>query len=412
MQRLATYLFVLFLAILGAGNAPAFATGAVEVTSIRYAVSAPRTRVVVDASGPITANAFFLVVPNRRLVVDLPRVHFAMDATSIGSGQQSVTGNGEIEKVRFAQFSQTTSRLVFDLAAPLCLSEAFTVPPGGDVASHRLILDLEQCDEKRFAAAASARKVASAAREFVEKSGRGQITVVIDPGHGGKDPGATAKNGLREKDVNLAVAKLLAEELARDKKYRVVMTREDDRFIELADRVHFAREENADLFISIHADSVKGSTKVRGASIYTLAERARPRAKAHMISDGNFLYDLDLDSQPKEVGAILFDMAQRDTGNRSSAFASIVLRQMSKVTPMLRNSHRDAGFMVLLAPDVPATLIELGFLSNPQDAELLKSTSHRKKLARSMAKAIDEYFAQDQNAAGFRTARLAMNGEG
>lgn len=406
MRQLAGVMCVLLTLWAGAAFAAPAQQGAPIITSIRYAVAEPRMRIVVDADAPLTADAFLLSSPNHRLVVDLPTVQFGLPATEIGGGQRAVTGEGSVERVRFAQFARDTSRLVFDLSQAVCLRQAFTMPPAPDQLTHRLVVDLEACGPEEFAKNAGFRKTRIEATRLVERTG--EIVVVIDPGHGGKDPGAIAASGLREKDVNLAVARMLRDHLEKSRRYKVVLTRDEDEYLDLYRRVAIAREAGADLFISLHADSVRRSTSIRGASVYTLSERARNRARTEILAEGNFLYELDLESQPAEVGNILFDMAQRDTGNRSGVFANIALRQLSRVTPILRNGQRDAGFVVLLAPDVPATLIELGFLSSPADAKLLATKGHRDKLARAISRAVDEYFEQDAASVGFRTARLEL----
>lgn len=215
--------------------------------------------------------------------------------------------------------------------------------------------------------------------------------IVIDPGHGGRDPGAIGKAGLYEKTVTTSAAKELKRLLEATGRYRVKLTRSDDRYVEHDDRVRFAREQHADLFISIHADST-GSSSARGASVYTLADRARGRSK-RITKSQNWIMDVDLAEQSDPVGDILVDLAQRSTESQSEAFADILLSNLEGKTKLIGNSHRRAGYYVLLAPDVPAVLLELGFLSNAQDEKLLKTTAHRKKLMLAVRKSVDEYFS-------------------
>lgn len=215
--------------------------------------------------------------------------------------------------------------------------------------------------------------------------------IVIDPGHGGKDPGAIGQKGLFEKTVTTAAAKELKRLLERTGRYDVLLTRSGDSFVEHDDRVRIAREKHADLFISIHADST-GSPSTRGASVYTLADRARNRSK-RIVNGQNWIMDVDLAGQSDSVGDILVDLAQRSTESQSEAFADILLGSLEGKTKLVGNSHRRAGYYVLLAPDVPAVLLELGFLSNLQDEKLLKTKSHRTKLMKAVRRSVDQYFA-------------------
>jgi len=215
--------------------------------------------------------------------------------------------------------------------------------------------------------------------------------IVIDPGHGGRDPGAVGKKGLLEKTVTTAAAKELKALLEATGRYDVLLTRSGDTFVDHDDRVRIAREQHADLFISIHADST-GSPSTRGASVYTLADRARNRSR-RIVNGQNWIMDVDLAEQSDSVGDILVDLAQRSTENQSEAFADILLENLEGKTVLVGNSHRRAGYYVLLAPDVPAVLLELGFLSNVDDEKLLKTKSHRTKLMKSVRRSVDQYFA-------------------
>jgi N-acetylmuramoyl-L-alanine amidase len=214
--------------------------------------------------------------------------------------------------------------------------------------------------------------------------------VVIDPGHGGRDPGAVGVTGVREKDIVLDAALKLREALESRGRYQVALTRGDDRFIELEERVNFARAQNADLFISLHADA-HANRETSGASVYTLSERGANRAQTLMAAQN---WEIDLGAAPRQgvVGDILVDLAQRETTNRSAEFAEIVISELGTVAPLLRNTHRNAGFFVLLAPDVPAVLIETGFLSNVQDERRLADPRARQNAAEAMAQAVDAYF--------------------
>lgn len=215
--------------------------------------------------------------------------------------------------------------------------------------------------------------------------------IVIDPGHGGHDPGAIGAKGTQEKKITMSAAKELRDLLTASGRYRVMLTRSSDKYLEHEQRLRIARAGGADLFISIHADST-GNKAARGASVYTLADRAKGRSK-RIVKSQNWIMDVDLTEQSDPVGDILVDLAQRSTESQSEQFADILLKNLSSQTRLIGNSHRRAGYYVLLAPDVPAVLLELGFLSNAQDEKLLKSKSHRKKVLASVTKSIDQYFA-------------------
>jgi N-acetylmuramoyl-L-alanine amidase len=221
----------------------------------------------------------------------------------------------------------------------------------------------------------------------VRPSGRRKI--VIDAGHGGRDPGAIGVAGTREKDVVLNTALMLRDAL-RPRGYDVALTRDNDTFVELENRVRFAREQHADLFISVHADA-SPNRETTGASVYTLSDSGANRAQ-NMMASQNWTLDLG-DTRESLARDILVDLAQRETTNRSAQFAQIVIPKLSQVAPLARNTHRSAGFFVLLAPDVPAVLIETGFLSNAADERRLGDPRARERMAEAMAQAVDTYFA-------------------
>jgi N-acetylmuramoyl-L-alanine amidase len=213
--------------------------------------------------------------------------------------------------------------------------------------------------------------------------------IVIDAGHGGHDPGALGGRS-HEKDVTLAAARTLKARLERTGRFKVVLTRDSDVYIPLESRVKIARTANADLFISLHADS-GGDPKVRGATVYTLSDHGVDRA-THSVFNGGFI-NVQLPGRDLSVKQILLDLTQRTTRNRSGAFAETLLEHISAEAPLLRRSHRDAGYMVLLAPDVPAVLLEMGFITNPDDETALNDSDRREKMMGSVADAIEGYFA-------------------
>ena len=216
--------------------------------------------------------------------------------------------------------------------------------------------------------------------------------IVIDPGHGGTDPGAVGVRGTFEKTITTKAAMELADRLRKTGRYKVILTRSADNYVDHDDRLLIARKGQADLFISIHADSAGKSAK--GATVYTLADRAKGRQK-RIVNNQNWILDVDLSAQSDPVGDILVDLAQRKTESQSDAFAEILLNELSNGrVELIANSHRRAGYYVLLAPDVPAVLLELGYLSNLEDEKRLKTKAHRAKILSGVERAIDVYMAQ------------------
>jgi N-acetylmuramoyl-L-alanine amidase len=349
------------------------------VRAVLVQASGVAARVTVALDRPTTATTFFLSDPNR-FVIDLANSHIALPQGASGEGP----GGGVVRRYRYAPRPDGISRLVLDLEAPASIV--------------RQELGGRRSPEISFDLAPTAPFVPAPAP--VERPGRSgqRRTIVVDAGHGGRDPGAVGVTGVREKDVVLDAALKLRDALESRGQYRVALTRDADRFIELEDRVHFARTQNADLFISIHADS-NPNRDATGASVYTLSERGAARAQ-NMIGAQN--WDLDLGDAPRQgvTHDILVDLTQRETTNRSGQFAQTVIPRLGQVAPLLRNTHRNAGLFVLLAPDVPAVLIETGFLSNVTDERRLADPRAREAMAGAMAGAVDAYFASPQLYAG------------
>jgi N-acetylmuramoyl-L-alanine amidase len=219
--------------------------------------------------------------------------------------------------------------------------------------------------------------------------------IVLDPGHGGVDPGAISPRGIYEKSITLASARELARQLEATGRYRAVLTRSRDVFVPLRERVARARRSHADLLLSIHADALP-DRDLRGLSVYTLSDRASDRETAALAERENrddFVAGLKLSRQPREIGAILLDLARRQTNNRSLALAGSVVGELGRAVPLLDKPHRSAGFVVLTAPDVPSALVELGCLSNRDEERLLPQPAYQQRLAKALLRAIDDYFA-------------------
>ncbi len=218
--------------------------------------------------------------------------------------------------------------------------------------------------------------------------------IVLDPGHGGVDPGTRGVNGVDEKEVTLAFARAVARELRKSDRYRVFLTRTDDRFVPLRERVRMAQARDADLFISLHADSI-ADPKISGASVYTLSETASDAEAARLARKENkvdILAGVDLTDQDPIVASILIDLAWRETNNRSIDFAELLTEELGRVTRLLRRNRRFAGFVVLKSPETPSVLVELGYLSNERNAALLMDAGYRQRVAVAVRRAVDRYF--------------------
>jgi N-acetylmuramoyl-L-alanine amidase len=298
-----------------------------------------------------------------------------------------------------------------NLTQAAVVTRRFLLPPGDGVAVYRYVIDIsadppqaETPVQAPIQTAGLPKPAANPVKTAAQKPLRARLVtapspvepalkvVVIDAGHGGKDPGAAGEDA-HEKDITLAAARTLRDELMQTGRYKVVLTRDSDDYIPLETRVRIARRANADLFISLHADS-GSDANVRGATVYTLSEKGADRADRQVFEKANWI-NVDLPGPDEQVNRILLDLTQRETRNRSSIFAETLLDHLADKTELLRRSHRDAGFMVLLAPDVPAVLMEMGFITNPQDEHELTSAPDRRRLMEGVASAIDAYFAHD-----------------
>lgn len=226
-------------------------------------------------------------------------------------------------------------------------------------------------------------------------SRRAQI-IVIDPGHGGVDPGCIGYSGVYEKEIAFETAHEIARMLESTKRYVVVMTRSEDEFVPLQDRVARARAAGGDLFLSIHADAIPNE-EIRGASVFTLSEKASDAASAALAARENqadVVGGINLGNQSREVSNILLDLARRQTNNLSDGLAKELVTKLRGAVRMMDNSHRSAGFAVLKAPDIPSALVELGCLSNRQEDAMLRNAAYRKKLATGIVQSVDAYYTQ------------------
>jgi N-acetylmuramoyl-L-alanine amidase len=287
-----------------------------------------------------------------------------------------------------AEATGSGTRIRIDLAADGRIKRRFLLPPADGVTHYRYVIDVaaEPGAQAPIQAAPPTRLRAATLRAPLPL----KKVVVIDAGHGGNDPGARGQDSV-EKDINLAAALALKARLERTGRYKVVLTRDADVYVPLEDRVRVAQRADADLFISLHSDSGPDAN-LRGASVYTLSDKAFSRA-ARFVKADDWYMRASLAADPG-VSDILFDLTQRATKNRSAIFAESLMAKLQGHTPLLRSSHRSAGFMVLLAPDVPAVLLEMGFITNPQDERRLRDEGERTEMADAVAESIDEYFSR------------------
>lgn len=408
--RLFAAILLIFAACTAAGNA----AWALSVESVRFGAHENTTRMVLDLSESADFRVFVLPSPYR-MVVDLP--DFEWRAGSIGKPK----GAG-VTDIRQGRLQPGVSRVVVDLDRPVAVRSAFLLPRG-EGRPDRLVVDFAAISSGDFererskihgtlalgdglnaahsfpAPAAPTAAAAMPGRKPepppAASGNARRPLVVIDPGHGGVDPGAPGANGVFEKHVTLAMGKELKRQLEATGRYRVLLTRDRDVYLRLPDRVAFARKHDADLFVSLHADSID-KPGVRGASIYSLSEKASDAQTARLADRENradLIAGVDLTAEDKQVVSILVDLAMRETMNQSKFFANAVVETLaSRSIQLLESPHRSAGFAVLKAPDIPSILIETGFMSNKKDAGLLTQPEYREKMAGALVKGIDAYF--------------------
>lgn len=367
------------------------------VTEARVLGDETRTRFVAELNRTIDLAAFTLADPYR-VVIDVPQLVFRLSA-KVGE-----SGRGLVKAFRFGLVMQGGSRIVLDVTGPVRVDKAFVLDPV-DGQPARLVVDLVAIDrdtflrnlaienQTRHASAPSAR----GEREPAAKSADARPLVVIDPGHGGLDSGTIAPTGDTEKAIVLDFGLKLRDKLEKTGKYRVAMTRADDHFVPLAERVRLARAGQAALLISIHADALSHrDPEGHGATIYTLSETASDAEAARLADTENradLIAGVDLTAEPDDVTDILIDLAQRETKAFSMHFARGLASEFKTSARLHKRPLKSAGFRVLTAPDVPSVLIELGYVTNPQDLKLLTSDAWRARVADSMVQAIQTFFS-------------------
>ncbi|MCI5049057.1 MAG: N-acetylmuramoyl-L-alanine amidase [Rickettsiales bacterium] len=430
------------------------ATGSANSIIATYVeVSPDNERVVFESESKISIiNHFGLQSPSR-LVIDVKRLDDGR-----GVGLSKAYRGSTLKNIRFGQYDPQTSRIVMDLNRMIDKPNVYTLAPSGS-KKWRLVIDIDPPKRvsaapnwpsqvtprtkpvvpqrmpsatmprptnkpiqrpalRNYQAANnSAREVSRNYHErkgftadgsvlaFIPKPAQkpqqpvaygSKPIIIIDAGHGGKDVGAVARSGVIEKDLTLSYAKAMRDELLRTGRYQVALTREDDRFLFLKDRVRIARGYQGDVFISLHADA-NPNPRAEGVSVYTLSEEASDAESAALAAQENqsdVIGGISLGEADEAVADILIDLATRETKNKSSDLADQLVANMDANIPLIRNPHRFAGFRVLKAPDIPSILIEMGFLTNPRDERRLISRGYRQKVARSVVRALDDYFIE------------------
>lgn len=359
----------------------------VLLQDIRLWASPDSTRIVLDLSAPASYSMFSLGDPER-VVIDLEQAQFAP------AGVATPAGTGVVNAVRLGEREGGALRVVLDVGAKVT-PRSFLTPPN-EAYGHRLVVDLGLEQAPRPV------KVAPS-------SGERDIVIAIDAGHGGEDPGAVGKSGTREKTVVLAVAKRLAERINAEPGMRAVLTRDGDYFVQFRDRIKRARDQQADLFVSIHADAFVNRS-VRGSSVYVLSTRRASSEAARWLADRENAADLiggvSLDDKPDVLASVLLDLSQNASISASREAAARVLAELDHVGQLKKSEVQHASLIVLTSPDVPSMLVETAYISNPDEERRLRDPSHQARLAGAIHAGVRRYF-YDNPPPGTRLAMLA-----
>lgn len=375
---------LLNLILASAAFALPFGVSATQIRNARLWRSDDKLRLVFDLSGPVQYKTFSLSAPER-LIIDLSGANLSGDFSQLS------LGNTVIRSIRSGHFGQGDTRIVLDLSGPVQLN-SFLLPPQ-DGQGHRLVLDLKT---------AAPLQIAAAPESPVDKAHpKRDIIVVVDPGHGGKDPGAVGAKGEREKDVVLSIAQLLAKRLKREKGFDVKLVRNDDFFVPLRKRVEIARKHNADMFISVHADAAPRLT-ASGASVYCLSEGGATSATARFMAQRENGADLlgatsllNLKDKDPMLAGVILDMSMNATIAASLQLGGTVLGSLAGITALHQKRVEQAGFAVLKSPDVPSILVETGFISNARDSQRLVTARHQQAVADGLFEGLQRYFQKN-----------------
>lgn len=351
--------------------------GPVQVEGVRIATDSGRTRIALDLSEPAEHKLFTLSNPHR-VVIDIKPGRIVKSALPLPAG------NGTVKKIRSANRQDGTVRVVLDLDRP-AKPRSFLLASNGR-QNDRLVIDLLPIGSQPRVKKAP---VLTAART----TGR-EIVVAVDPGHGGKDPGARGPSGVREKDVVLKISRRLAEIIEADPNMRAYLTRSSDRFVNLRERMERSRAADADLFISIHADAFR-DRRVRGATVYVLSSKgAADEASRRLAEQQNeTLGVVELDDKDPTLAGVLMDLSQNASLSASFGVGDEILQAIGQITKVRKQRVQQAPFLVLKSPDVPSILVETAFISNPTDEKNLVSATYRERLAQAIFAGITGYFS-------------------
>jgi len=372
-----------------------------QVKSMRLWRAPDNTRLVFDLSGPVQHSVFTLTAPDR-LVIDINGATLAAPLTVS-------TSNTPITSVRSAQRTPTDLRVVVDLSKSVT-PKSFTLAPNAQYGN-RLVVDLyDQAADAvsppptppvATTPAVPVTPAQPAIKLTPVPSGKRDIVIAIDAGHGGEDPGASGSKGQHEKDIVLSIAKELQRQINSEKGFRAELTRTGDYFIPLRKRTEIARKKGADLFISIHADAAP-SKAAFGASVFALSDRGATSETARWLADSENRSDLiggagnvSLDDKDRMLAGVLLDLSMTASLSSSLNVGQKVLGNMGRVTPLHKRRVEQAGFMVLKSPDIPSILVETGFISNANEAAKLATPSHQQSLARSIHSGVRQFFQQN-----------------
>jgi N-acetylmuramoyl-L-alanine amidase len=353
------------------------------------------TRFFIDFDQNLSFKTTYMDKPNR-VIIDL-------DESVFNLGEENkLEPRGLISAVQYGRISQGRSRIVLTLSAPVEIIKS-SLKKRLDEESYRFLLDMDSTDEATFANLLSEQKAKSQSTGNLAVKGDrvapvqkkdGRFTIVIDPGHGGIDGGAVGKNGAQEKDIVFEFSKVVRGKLQDIGPFDVLMTREEDKFMSLRDRLEFSRRSKADLFISIHADSLR-QRFVRGSTIYTLSKKASDQLSAKLAETENsadLVGGLAVEEEVEAVADILVDLTTSETKRFSRRFSSLLVKNLGSEIKLIKNPQRSAAFGVLKAPEVPSVLIELGYLSNVEDERLLQSPEFKAKAGQAIANSVLDFF--------------------
>lgn len=409
-SHFALYIALNFITIMAIITICANQAHALDVTGVRFGNHPDKQRVVIELSDKADFRAFTMESPNR-IIVDLPRFNF-------GPKNLDKPASSLISDVRHGPVSKTMSRLVLQTSEPILINAAFamardnsqpnrividfvkTSPDTAKNVSAQTMGNLNNKDElKSDDEENNPKDIRPVNKNPVIAKLKSKPVIILDPGHGGKDSGAISVNGTFEKHIVLAIGKELRNQLEDSGQYIVKMTRDKDIFIPLHERVKYARRQNGDLFMSLHADSTPSITTVSGASVYTLSDKASDKEAEKLAERENksdLIAGVNLANQEQDVTSILIDLTSRETMNQSRFFANTIVRDLDdgNVPVLNRSPHRSAGFAVLKALDIPSALVEMGYLSNVDDASRLNSPNEQRKIASALKASIDDYFTR------------------